>query len=614
MRRLLVLALLLCCGTISAQPRPPLTRALADSLYCKLGVGCPGFAGSVTSVGAGTVASIFTFSVATPTTTPAISLSFSAQLANCILAGPTSGGNAAPTCRALVSADFPASLALITPSLGVATATSINGITIDATVAHSSNNLSFFSATSSAQLATLLNDETGTGLAVFNNGPTFIAPVLGTPTSGVMTNVTGTAAGLTAGAATILVTPRAINGVNFDGSAPITVTVPISSGVTGIAAGIATFLATPSSANLFTAVTDETGSGLLVGNNTPMLIGPLIQSTAAPATMRFFNTAATLSGYLGASTSLMQVAVNRNFAGTADDATKGSAACNWNAAAADGNIQCFTGTGSGALALALTIDKTQNVQIPGVLTVGSCTGCGGGTSFPLLAPDGTAGAPSYSFTNSATTGMYSSDSNTLALAAGGTTVFTSTSGNANIPLGLFTLGFQATTNGTLRYANSGGPFVLSLTATTPASASRTINQNWSALTATRQLKYANFDMDFSLLGNPFGTNMALTTPTISDPTTAGTTPTISNTTANSCGTTAATITGNDSTGVITVGATAGTSCTITFAVAAPTRRQCTVTNETTANLSRSTFLTTTTSTVEGTFSGGDSISYVCSVF
>lgn len=106
----------------------------------------------------------------------------------------------------------------------------------------------------------------------------------------------------------------------------------------------------------------------------------------------------------------------------------------------------------------------------------------------------------------------------------------------------------------------------------------------------------------------------LTNKTIADLVTGGSTPAVSNTTANSCGTTTATIAGNNTTGVVTVGATAGTNCTITFTVAAPTRRQCTVTNETTANLSRSTYLTTTTSTVEGTFVAGDKISYVCAVY
>lgn len=109
-------------------------------------------------------------------------------------------------------------------------------------------------------------------------------------------------------------------------------------------------------------------------------------------------------------------------------------------------------------------------------------------------------------------------------------------------------------------------------------------------------------------------NSASTTTIAGQLATSGTTPAVSNTTANSCGTTAAAIAGNDATGVITVGATAGTNCTITFVKAAPTRRQCTVTNETTANLSRSTYLTTTTSTVEGTFVAGDLISYVCAVY
>jgi hypothetical protein len=42
------------------------------------------------------------------------------------------------------------------------------------------------------------------------------------------------------------------------------------------AAGIQAFLATPSSANLRTAMTDETGTGLLVFNNTPTLITPIL--------------------------------------------------------------------------------------------------------------------------------------------------------------------------------------------------------------------------------------------------------------------------------------------------------------------------------------------------
>ena len=44
---------------------------------------------------------------------------------------------------------------------------------------------------SSANLAAAVTDETGTGALVFANTPTLVSPLLGTPTSGVMTNVTG---------------------------------------------------------------------------------------------------------------------------------------------------------------------------------------------------------------------------------------------------------------------------------------------------------------------------------------------------------------------------------------------------------------------------------------
>ena len=45
--------------------------------------------------------------------------------------------------------------------------------------------------TNSAGLLAALSDETGTGLSVFSTSPTFTTPLLGTPTSGVLTNCTG---------------------------------------------------------------------------------------------------------------------------------------------------------------------------------------------------------------------------------------------------------------------------------------------------------------------------------------------------------------------------------------------------------------------------------------
>jgi hypothetical protein len=62
--------------------------------------------------------------------------------------------------------------------------------------------LSQFAATTSAQLAGVISDETGSGSLVFATSPTLITPALGTPSALVGTNITGTAAGLTAGSVT----------------------------------------------------------------------------------------------------------------------------------------------------------------------------------------------------------------------------------------------------------------------------------------------------------------------------------------------------------------------------------------------------------------------------
>jgi hypothetical protein len=68
----------------------------------------------------------------------------------------------------------------------------------------------------SAQLATALTNETGSGVAVFATSPTLITPALGTPASGVMTNVSGTAASLTAGTATVATTVTITDNENTD--------------------------------------------------------------------------------------------------------------------------------------------------------------------------------------------------------------------------------------------------------------------------------------------------------------------------------------------------------------------------------------------------------------
>jgi hypothetical protein len=115
-----------------------------------------------------------------------------------------------------------------------------------ASKASTSNKLSDFAATSSTELAGVISDETGTGALVFANSPTLVTPALGTPSSATLTNASG---------------------------------LPISTGVSGLGTGVATFLATPSSANLISAITDETGTGALVFANSPVLNGAEITNT-----------------------------------------------------------------------------------------------------------------------------------------------------------------------------------------------------------------------------------------------------------------------------------------------------------------------------------------------
>jgi hypothetical protein len=58
------------------------------------------------------------------------------------------------------------------------------------TVAYTANKLSAFAATSSSELSGVLSDETGSGAAVFANSPTLVTPVLGAATATTINGVT----------------------------------------------------------------------------------------------------------------------------------------------------------------------------------------------------------------------------------------------------------------------------------------------------------------------------------------------------------------------------------------------------------------------------------------
>ena len=72
---------------------------------------------------------------------------------------------------------------LVTPVLGVATATSINATTIPSTktLVVTTDKISALAATTSAELAGVISDETGSGALVFGTSPTIATPIISSP-------------------------------------------------------------------------------------------------------------------------------------------------------------------------------------------------------------------------------------------------------------------------------------------------------------------------------------------------------------------------------------------------------------------------------------------------
>lgn len=223
----------------------------------------------------------------------------------------------------------------ITPNTTIAGTLTANGTSIPAskTLVVTTDKISALAATTSAELAGVISDETGSGSLVFANSPTLVTPALGTPSALVGTNITGTAAGLTAG--NVTTNANLTGDVTSVGNATsIAAGVIVDADISASAAIVDTKLATISTAlkvsnSATTATSANTASAIVArdasGNFTAGTITAALTGNAATATALATGRTIAITGDLAYTSPSFDGTGNVTAAGTlATVATPGS--------------------------------------------------------------------------------------------------------------------------------------------------------------------------------------------------------------------------------------------------------------------------------------------------
>ena len=245
-----------------------------------------------------------------------------------------------------------------------------------------SDTLAQFASTTSAQLAGVISDETGTGSLVFATSATLVTPALGTPSAAVLTNATGLpiatglATGTSANLASVISDETGTGSLVF-GTSPTLVTpalgTPSAAVLTNATAlPIATGIAPGTSANLASVITDETGTGSLVFATSATLVTPAL---GTPSVLVLTNaTGLPVSGLANGTDGELITWDSSGVAATVAVGTTGDALLS-NGAGAAPTFQTLPGGGNALTTNPLSqFAATTSLQLAGVMSDETGTG------------------------------------------------------------------------------------------------------------------------------------------------------------------------------------------------------------------------------------------------